>query len=419
MQKKILIFGLGLSGRALIDFYSKKNLPFIVFDDRANPNDHPFTVYDQIKDLPFDELSLIAYSPGIIKTHPLFMEANKRDLPMISEVEVGLKALNRPCMGITGTNGKSTTTLLLAHLLNALNHPALALGNIGIPLTQKVLEITHEEVVLELSSFQIDDLKAPYLKKAFLLNIEEDHLDRYHTFEAYKKSKLSIQNLLVPEGEFFIEKNVFEKYQKEITFKNVTLFDAELEKLYPKYKKELSSLSYHFKLNLAAALKGLESFHLDRDLLLEAAFNFKHLAHRFEHVATHQGIEFINDSKATNLSAVISALQSFHQPVKLIMGGSDKGLDFSKLLPYFMNKVEKIYAIGEVQSQLQEQLGKHIQTETFASLEDAVHSAYKEVSRAKTILLSPATASYDMFKNFEHRGDEFKRIVHQLIGEKV
>lgn len=418
-MKTVLVFGLGLSGRSLISFYKKRSVKLLGYDDQKSSEEFPFPVYSHLKNLPLDQIDLIAYSPGIPKSHPLFLEAKKRKIPCKSEIEIGVQEIKGRCIGISGTNGKSTVTLLITHMLNHAKIPAIALGNIGTPLTFKVDELKNEVVVIELSSYQIDGLQFPFLDQGLLLNISEDHLDWYGSYQAYKDSKFSLQNCVKKKGCFLLEEELYKTNRENIYFPHPKFFNSKVPYANEAWQKYWKSLGLIHQLNCSAACLALEPFQIEASLLLSGLQSFKGLSHRLEWVDQIEGRQFINDSKSTNIDALKQALCSFLDPICLIMGGKDKGLDFSPLVPYVKSKVKKIYAIGEIQNQIADQLSKGAKVETLGTLSLAFEKAFSESLPGEVILLSPGTSSFDQFKNFEHRGNEFKRLVSQLKGVRV
>ncbi len=418
-KQTILIFGLGLSGKALASFFEKRNARLLGYDDHINPDDFPFMVYHEVEKIPFEQIDLIAYSPGIPKKHPLFIEAQKKKIPTHSEIEIGIQEIKGYCIGVTGTNGKSTVTSLIAHLLNHAGYLAIALGNIGVPLTSKVDELTNEVVVLELSSYHIDELQVPFLDQGLLLNISEDHLDWYGSFEAYKNSKFSIQNCIKKKGRFILFDYLYQSSKEKIYFENLAFFGEACLFNQKELKEYWSPLDLISKLNFSAAYQALLPFNIGDEQLFKGLQLFRGLAHRCERVDILDGRLFVNDSKATNLNAVKQALCSFPKPIRLLMGGKDKELDFSPLVPYVKSKVKKIYAIGEVQNLIADQLSGGAPVECLDTLNLAFEKAWSDSAVGEVILLSPGTSSFDQFKNFEHRGNEFKRLVSQLKGVHV
>lgn len=423
-KQKVLVLGMGLSGRSMAQFLKKRGALVLGFDDHPEIKNSPCTLYSSINEVPFKDLDLIAFSPGVKEDHPLILKAKKEGIPLIGEIELGAKELKNPCIAITGTNGKSSVTCLIAHMLNSVGRRALALGNIGVPLTSMIDEIKDQILVVELSSYQIEVLRSKFIDVALLLNLTPDHLDRYGSFKAYGSSKFLIQNALKEKGSFHIEKGVLKEWKDAIFCQDLHFFNSSLDDLLkrveldPKSALFFKQMSAIERLNCSAAIAACKEFCIEDRALVLGLQSFIGLPHRCEFVKTVNQVDFYNDSKATNLASVIKAVTSFRTPLIMIMGGEDKGLDFSSLVPYFKDKVKKIYVIGEVREKMQRDFSSKFDVQTCLSLEEALHLAYKRSQPKDTILLAPATSSFDMFQNFEHRGNEFKRIVNQLEGEQ-
>ncbi len=423
-KQKALVLGMGLSGRSMVSFLKKRGAFVLGFDDYLEIEDPPCSIYSSIHEIPFKDLDLIAFSPGVKENHPLILRAKKEKIPLIGEIELGAKELKNPCIAITGTNGKSSVTCLIAHLLTCAGRSALALGNIGIPLTSRVDEIKDQILVLELSSYQIEALKSKFIDVALLLNLSPDHLDRYGTFKDYGSSKFLIQNALKERASFYIEKELFKEWEDALFFQNLHFFNSSLDDLLKRVELDQKSILFFKKmsllerLNCSAAIAACKAFSIEDEALVLGLQSFIGLPHRCEFVKTVNQVHFYNDSKATNLASVIKAVASFRTSLLMIMGGEDKGLDFSSLVPYFKDKVKKIYLIGEVREKMQRDFSSKFDVQTCLSLEEALQLAYQHGQPKDTVLLAPATSSFDMFQNFEHRGNEFKRIVNQLEGEQ-
>lgn len=423
-DQKVLIVGMGLSGCSMALFLAQRGAQVIGYDDRIRDVTYPCKVYSKVSDLNIEEFDFLAISPGIQENHSLYVKAREKNIPLIGEIELGAREIEATCIGITGSNGKSTVTSLITHVLNSSNRPALALGNIGVPLTSQMDQIKNKICVIELSSYQTEILSTPFLDFALLLNLTPDHLDRYKTFENYARAKFKIQNGLKVNAPFYVEESLVSLWKEHFTALNVRTYNGFLDSfindkrlheekvLFFKTKGELE------KQNYAAAITALKFLGLEDLEIMKGIASFKGLPHRCEYVATLNGTHFYNDSKATNIESVQKALGSFNAPLILIMGGQDKGLDFSTLLPYLKDKVRKIYTLGEVRDKMLRAFGQRFSVTCCSSLEHALRWAFKESQPGDTVLLSPACASFDMFQNFEHRGNEFKRIVNELQGEQ-
>lgn len=423
-DQKVLILGMGLSGCSMALFLAQRGAQLIGYDDRIRDIPYSCKVYSKESDLNIEEFDFIAISPGIKKNHPLYVKAKEKRIPLIGEIELGAREIEATCIGITGTNGKSTVTSLITHVLNSSNRPALAVGNIGVPFTSQIDVAKNKICVIELSSYQTEILSTPFLDCALLLNLTPDHLDRYKTFENYALAKLKIQNGLKVNAPFYVEQSLLGFWKDQFTALNVSIYNDSLDTLINE-NRHSEEVALFFKSkgelerqNYAAAIKALKFLGLEGIEIMKGIISFKGLPHRCEYVATLNGIHFYNDSKATNIESVQKALGSFNTPLIMIMGGQDKGLDFSTLLPYLKDKVRKIYTLGEVRDKMLHTFGQRFSVTCCSSLENALKWALEESEPGDTVLLSPACASFDMFQNFEHRGNEFKRIVNKLKGEE-
>lgn len=412
-----IVLGLGLSGRSAVRFLLANEKNVVAIDDSLIMDDE-LTSY-QARGVQFlskidtkllAEAVCLVKSPGIPETHPVVSKAISLEVPVIGDVELVVRSLvNKPCVGVTGTNGKTTTSLLIGHLLQSVGKNFKVCGNVGVPITDVVLEDEFDGVVIELSSYQLETLHSPFLDVAVILNITPDHLDRYPSFEEYQSAKLKIFSLLKDGGE-----GVAHKELESVVNDHVILYGGGLT--LPKHDTE------HFKGyeldNIEAAFHVCRHFGFIDDQLSDALFTFKKPPHRIEFVGRASGVSYYNDSKGTNIDAVEKAVSAMDGSVILIAGGVDKGTSYLSWIKCFSNKVKKICAIGEAAPKIKMQLGEKLPIEIFDGLHQAVLDAVNVSEPGDNILLSPGCASFDMFRNYQHRGDEFKRIVHLItIGE--
>lgn len=368
---KALVLGFGISGKSASTLLMRKGYSVECCDDNSLPKH-----YTSLKG--FD---LFVPSPGIPQNHPLYQMAIEEQIPISGEVELFLQTCSNRCIGVTGTNGKTTTTLMIAHVLNNSGIKAVAAGNIGIPLS----EVDRSAVcVLELSSFQLETLKTPKLEVGVILNVTEDHFDRYSCFEDYLKEKLSIVKCIKDEGTLFVHRSI-----------------------------PTSSLAYPFKFfdggNLEAVKLVCQKFGVEDTFYLQS---FKYPSHRLEHIATVNGVTYINDSKATNIEATLYALKQVQKPCILIMGGRDKGLSFQSLNEA-INKDIQVIIYGEAREKIANTIQAKALVYVVETLERAVVKAKTLASKGTTILLSPACASFDAFCSYKERGEAFKYYVHR------
>ncbi|RLD11486.1 MAG: UDP-N-acetylmuramoyl-L-alanine--D-glutamate ligase [Chlamydiae bacterium] len=387
-------------------------------------------------------VDIVIASPGVPDTAKPIKIANAENIPVINEVEFAVQHTNAKIIAITGTNGKTTTTTLIGHILNYADKPAIVAGNIGQALCGVVEKATsHKFLVVELSSFQLETMKTfhPYI--AVWLNLTPDHLDRHGTMENYAAAK----------GKMFMNMNsddwsVIWNNDREITkpfientgVKTVwidekgkwkqtpeqpygTTFDSgELVSIFNGNKQlhgqysELKLKGTHNIINILAAISVARILHIPNYIINEALLEFRGLPHRLEFITEKNGIIFLNDSKATNIDAVSKALESVDKPISLIAGGYDKGGDFTPLINIVKEKVNKLVLIGEAASMLKE-VFKDIDNKVIVhSMKQAVETASADVPVGTTVLLSPGCASFDMYDNFEKRGEDFTKCVLSL-----
>jgi UDP-N-acetylmuramoylalanine--D-glutamate ligase len=378
----VLVLGLARSGRAARAALERRGVA-VVGADRELGNDGDRSLLDRVE--------LLVKSPGVPREAPLVVEAERRGVPIWSEVELGYRLLEPRLVGVTGTNGKTTTAELLGVMLDA---PVA--GNVGRALSELDGRIESGTlVVCELSSFQLEDVHELACEVAVLLNLEPDHLDRYESFEDYRAAKLRIferaRTKIVPRG-FVIE---------GIEFAGDDPLPAE-----PRIP------GAHNRENAAAATAAARALGVPDDRIAEALRTFPGVPHRLELVRELSGVRYVNDSKATNVAAALKALAAYeHEPVHLILGGSRKGEDFGPLAVAIGPNVRSVHVIGEAADELATAIP---QAQQDGDLEGALRAI--EARPGEVVLLSPACASYDQFRDFEERGEEFRRLVQNLTG---
>jgi len=380
---------------------------------------------------------LVMKSPGIPEKVPLVKQLKSNGIPVISEIEFASKYTDAVIVGITGSNGKTTTTMLVNHILKKANLNVGMGGNIGDSFAQQVAENKYDIQVLELSSFQLDGIVdfAPHI--AIITNITPDHLDRYdYKFENYIHSKFRITENQT-ENDFLIydfDDAVIAKWLKNNKTKATLLpfsIEKELEQgVYLKndniiinYKKEetlmnISTLALkgkHNTKNAMAASMATSLLKVRKDTIRESLEDFEGAEHRLEMVLKINGVQYINDSKATNVNATFYALDSVKAPIVWIVGGVDKGNDYLDLMPMVREKVKAIICLGLDNQKIIQTFNNVVDliVET-AGAEEAVKVAYKIAEKGDTVLLSPACASFDLFENYEDRGNKFKEAVSSL-----
>lgn len=378
---------------------------------------------------------LLVVSPGVEKTSLPIRYAIERNIPIISELELGYLFCEGRITAVTGTNGKSTVVSLLGEMLRQAGIPANVCGNIGNSLSGEIGNIDRNtNVILETSSFQLERIESFRPAIAVILNVSEDHLDRYRNFEDYFAAKKRIfRNQGMPDITVlnYDDKNLRNMAQSERINSKVFYFSVRKKiegiyldkgniKLFLKNRKSLFSLGRsklageHNIENILVSILTATLLGADKDSIDKAIRGFRPLAHRFEKIATIGGIEFINDSKATNIDSTSRALESLSGPTVLIAGGKDKNLSYKKILPAIKPNVKKIVLIGETIPKMRDIFGRFVALEEKSSLEEAVLAAYKSASPGGSVLLSPMCSSFDMFRDYKHRGEMFKRTVENL-----
>ncbi len=380
----------------------------------------------------------IMKSPGIPEKSEVMKAIRKKGIPVISEIELAWRYKgNSKIVGITGSNGKTTVTSLTYHICKHAGLDCALVGNIGISIAKQVALDPKEIYVAEISSFQLDDIKDFRAEIAVLTNITEDHLDRYeYKFENYIKAKFKItQNQTA--GDVFIycaDDPVTVKYLNKLTLnsnplpftmnkepqKGAFIKDGTMTIAVNDDKVTMSVDDFkikgkHNQYNTMAAGIAAATLGIRKEKIREAVTTFESLEHRMEYVATVKGVEYINDSKATNINSTWFALESMEKPTILILGGVDKGNDYEVLKDLVKEKVKAIVCLGLDNRKIHEAFGDTVALMVnTTNAEDAVKAAYHFAEKGDVVLLSPACASFDLFKNYEDRGDQFKKAVREL-----
>lgn len=382
-------------------------------------------------------------SPGIPEKVSLVKQIRAKGIPVISEMELAYRYKgNSRIIAITGSNGKTTTTALTYHICKTAGLDCALVGNIGYSFARQVMEDPRELYVAEISSFQLDDIHEFRADTAILTNITEDHLDRYdYKFENYIRSKFRVtmnqqenDNLIYCADDevtmkyigqelaigFNIRANLLPISMKRELPNGAFIKDGDM---YIRTGQDFASMSvYDFALkgkhnqyNTMAACVAAATVDIRKEKIRDAVQNFRTLEHRMEPVATVRGVEFINDSKATNVNSTWYALESMTKPVVLILGGVDKGNDYSLLTEMAQEKVKAIICLGTDNQKIHEAFSGVVENIVdTASAVEAVHTAFQLATKGDAVLLSPACASFDLFKNYEDRGTQFKKAVKDL-----
>ncbi len=446
MSKKIIILGAGESGVGAALLAKQKGYNVFVSDASAikpiyqselEANHIPFEsgTHDVERILEADE---VMKSPGIPEKSELVKQIRAKGIPVISEIEFGYRYKgSSKIIAITGSNGKTTTTSLLYHICKVAGQDAAIVGNIGFSFARQIAQDPKALYVIEVSSFQLDDIHSFRPDIAILLNITEDHLDRYnYQFENYIKSKFRIIENQTEQDCFIycIDDEVVVKHLELLTtHTNLLPFSMKQElkkggyikneQMMLKIQEERVTMSiYDFALkgkhnayNTMAASIAASTLGIRKEKIREAVSNFHSLEHRMEFVATVKGVDFINDSKATNVNSTWYALESMQKPTILILGGVDKGNDYALVADLVKDKVKAIVCMGTDNAKLIEYFkDKVAQIIEVDSAKKAVNASFKLAEKGDVVLLSPACASFDLFKNYEDRGHQFKESVKEL-----
>lgn len=450
-KMRALVVGLGASGVSVTKLLSKKGVIVTVTDEK-NKTDLKDALdqlegYDYQSELgkhvlkTFTEQDFIVVSPGVSLDIKPLQQAAKANIPIVSEIEVAAQFIEEPIIAITGTNGKTTTSHLVAQMIEAAGKKAFLGGNVGLPLSEYPLQKNKcDFVVCEVSSFQLEtcyDFK-PHV--AIFLNIAPDHLDRHGSFENYVAAKLRLKNNMTEENHVItnLRDNKLMASLSGIAPKTLYFTTDSMEKIPMHYREKFQGAHYesaalhlktdrwkehsfalqgtllrglHNRENQLAALLASKIIGLSNEAIQKVLVEFRPLPHRMEFVAKKNQVFFYNDSKGTNVASLMRSLESFREPVILIAGGKDKGEDYEALAPMVQRHVKNLILVGEAKEKMNRSIGDFSETFLVGTFEEAVYVAYQKSRSGDVVLLSPGCASQDMFKNFEERGDHFKKIV--------
>jgi UDP-N-acetylmuramoylalanine--D-glutamate ligase len=435
-MKKALVIGLGLSGVSAAEFLLHHGWQVAATDNNIskammNPEvklllQRGVPLLNQNENFSIDSFQLAIVSPG----SPLDENSVKRilaaNIECIGEAELAFRFMKQPAAGITGTNGKTTVTLLLEHILTTAGLQAQALGNVGVPLAKHLSKLSPESIVCaELSSYQLETMRKNSLDCGVILNITPDHLDRYKSIKEYAEAKIRMGSLIKPDGKLFVEETCFQQFGNLLPKERVERYGydlaldcaTDLKYLY-RHQQKVGELPFvlqgrksHDLENFMAAYLLADFFKVPFETIRKACASFEKPHHRIELVREVEGVSFYDDSKGTNIDAVIRAVESMPGSTILIAGGVHKGSSYTPWIKPFLGKVKKIFAIGEAASIIHSELNDCIPVKLCSTLEEAVVESYKEAAMGDAILLSPGCSSFDMFRDYAHRGDEFVRIV--------
>lgn len=449
--KSVTVFGLGRSGESAAHLLVALGAKVTIVEERLNEEGQLArdrfllqgveVLLGNLVEKGCVNADLVVISPGVPKEHPIIRSLHDRGIPVIAEIELAGWLLSVPIIAVTGTNGKSTTVRLIGAVLQQSGKSAFVGGNLGTPLCEAVsrpdgnsVQSGYEWIVAEVSSFQLEAIHRFHPHIAVLLNVTPDHLDRHPTKQDYIEAKQRIFENQTPEDIAFIN------WDDSVVRGMVAGAPSQIYAF--SLKGPVERGVYLEGTTIRARMKGTDISIMERDQvslrgdhnianamvaigvgllcgcsvpdIVEGLKQAPTFEHALEPVREWQGIRFINDSKGTNVDATLKAIESFHEPLILILGGKDKGGDFSQLAEGIGRRVKCLVVIGEASPKIQAALG-HVKPLTVAaSLNEAVAQAAQAASPGDVVLFSPACASFDMFRNYHHRGLEFKRIVGEL-----
>jgi UDP-N-acetylmuramoylalanine--D-glutamate ligase len=447
-NQRVLVVGLGKSGVASALFLKARGARVTVSDTKSQDElrgeipkllDAGITVETGGHgERTFHGQDLIVVSPGVPVDVPQLAQAREQGIPVIGEIELAARFLKGRIVAITGSNGKTTTTALTGEVISMGGWESLVGGNIGTPAISLVDESTDDSVVvLEVSSFQLETIQSFHPFVAVVLNITPDHLDRHSTFAAYVDAKASIFENQT-EGDFAVlnaddptcvglagrtkARKVWFSRKKEVEAGawihngQIVYRDANQEReIMPVSEIKLKG-AHNLENVLAAVCAGVLT-ETEPNRIRRAVQEFKAVEHRLEYVATVRGVDFYNDSKATNVDATIKALESFPANIHLILGGKDKGSDYTVLKPLLQERARRVYTIGAAAEKIESHLGGIVEVVRAGTLDAAVKRAAASAQSGDVVLLAPACASFDQFDNYEHRGRVFKQAVQALAEQ--
>jgi UDP-N-acetylmuramoylalanine--D-glutamate ligase len=443
--KRVLVVGLGRSGVASALFLKSRGARVTVSDAKSEDQlreEIPALLDQGIAvetgghgERTFQDQDLIVVSPGVSVDSPALLQARALGAPVIGEIELASEFLSGRIVAITGSNGKTTTTTLVGEILAKSGLETLVGGNIGTPAISLVPNSTAKTaVVLEVSSFQLETIHRFRPKIAVVLNVTPDHLDRHRTFAAYVDAKARILEnqtfddfaVLNADDPTCVElaartrAQVFWFSRKREVEQGAFVDNAQLifrqdnSALQIMPISELPLKGAHNIENVLASICAAALMGCDPQRIRDAVREFKAVEHRLEYVTTVKGVEYYNDSKATNVDATIKALESFPGNIHLILGGKDKGSDYTLLNDLLRERVKSVYTIGTAAEKIQSQIREAAAVVSSGTIESAIKQASASAAHGDIVLLAPACASFDQFQNYEHRGRVFKELVLAL-----
>lgn len=453
---KALVVGLARTGVSATKLMCKKGIKVTITDEK-NKSDLKDSL-DALKGFEYEaelgkhvlktfcEQDFIVVSPGVRMDIKPLQQAQKLGIPIISEIELASQFISEPIIAITGTNGKTTASTMIAEMIQAGGKTAFLGGNVGVPLSEYALRREKcDWVVVEISSFQLDTTYTLKPHIAVFLNIAPDHLDRYPSFDEYATSKMRLKQNMTEEDHIIVnlrdQKLMSMLASSQAKFLYFTSDDYSQipahyhERFQGAYLEPRGQVIHlrtqrwkehefnvtgallrglHNRENMMASMLAAKLAGTSNESLQKVMTTFKPLPHRMEFVAKKNQVYFFNDSKGTNVHSLLRSLESFEEPVILIAGGKDKGEDYAPLGPAIRHRVKNLILVGEAKEKINRAVGDFSETFLVGTFEEAVYLAYQKSRSGDVILLSPGCASQDMFRNYEERGDYFKKIVNSF-----
>ena len=448
-DKKVLVFGSGISGVSAAALLLQEGAEVVLYDgnDRLDAAGIKEQIEGQAKgsvrvvlgafpEALLSELSLVVMSPGVPTDLPSVNQMRDAGIPIWGEIELAYVLGKGDVLAITGTNGKTTTTALLGAIMKNFRESTFVVGNIGNPYTSVVRETKDDSVIVaEMSSFQLETIETFRPRVSAILNITPDHLNRHHTMEAYIEAKEQIaknqteEDVCVLNYEDDATRKFGERVKAQVIYfssrrrleKGIYLEDGNIIYCRENPEKvchvdELKLLGMHNYENVMAAVAMAAAYHVPMEIIRKTIREFTAVEHRIEFVAEKNGVAYYNDSKGTNPDAAIKGIQAMNRPTFLIGGGYDKDSSYDEWIQSFDGKVKKLVLLGATKEKINETAKRLGFTDTILAdtFEEAVNICVEQAEPGDAVLLSPACASWGMFKNYEERGDKFKELVNQL-----
>ena len=447
-KKKVLVFGSGISGIGATRLLEKQGADVILYDGKETLDKEDLLkkigegskaqiILGELKDEVINSLDIVVMSPGVPTDLPIVNKIREKGVCIWGEIELAYRVGKGDVLAITGTNGKTTTTALLGEIMKVWKDSVYVVGNIGTAYTSIADKTTDNTIIVaEISSFQLETIEDFCPKVSAILNITPDHLDRHHTMQAYIEAKETIaknqngKDVCVLNYEDAETRSFSEKTKAVVLFfssqrkldrgvyleNDVITYAEEGKRVEICHVDELKLLGVHNYENVMAAVGMAIAYHVPVEIIRQSVKRFGGVEHRIEYVCEKNGVVYYNDSKGTNPDAAIKAISAMNRPTYLIGGGYDKDASYEEWIQSFGGKVRKLVLIGQTKEKIAEtaKLCGFNDTILADSLDEAVSICSKQAKDGEAVLLSPACASWGMFKNYEERGDKFKELVNAL-----